>query len=155
MTGSTHIWPNGMSYQWCTKWSEPPGILCGTVQDLCRSLKPLIKRDGLLDASMLEIAEKEPVTSPTPIEEAMLLEKDPEPQKEWATTPYPPNQLEESSELDDTIRPGVMIATPQSAQKQILLPPLGFARLLAASSGTPTWRMQTLLWEYPEGPGWI
>ena len=45
----------------------------GTVQGLHRCLEPLIERDDLLDASMLEVVEEEPVTSPTPMEEAVLL----------------------------------------------------------------------------------
>ena len=87
---------------------------------------------------------------PTPREEAVLLGEDSEPQEEWATTPHTPNWLEEASEPDDAIRPGLMVAAPQNAQRLIPLPPSGFARLLAVRSEPPPQRMQTLLLEYPE-----
>ena len=42
--------------QWYTVLSRaPPGILCRAVKDLCRCPTPLIERDDLLDASMLEV----------------------------------------------------------------------------------------------------
>ena len=52
---------------WALQWhikllGTPPGILCSAVWDLSRCLEPLIERDDLLDASMLEVAEEESVT---------------------------------------------------------------------------------------------
>ena len=97
-----------LALQWCAIiLGAPPEILCSTVQDLWRFLKPLIQRDDLLDASMLEVAE-EPVTSPNLVEEAMLLGDKPEPQEELATTPHTPNQPEEASGPEEAISSGVM-----------------------------------------------
>ena len=59
----TLIW----ACQWCTVLSgAPQGIPCGTIQDLHRCLSPLIERDDLLSASMLEVVEEDPVTSLNP-----------------------------------------------------------------------------------------
>ena len=69
----------------------PLGILCSPVQDLHRCLMPFIERGDLLDASMLEVVEEEPVTSPNPAEEAGLPDEEPEPQEEQATALHTPN----------------------------------------------------------------
>ena len=53
-------------------------ILCSAVRALQRCLEPLIERDDLLDASMLEVAEEESVTSPNPAEEARLPDEESE-----------------------------------------------------------------------------
>ena len=77
--------------QWCAEWSGvSPGILCSAVQDLCRCLEPLMERDDLFDASMLEVVGEESVTSLTPMEEAVLLGEDPKPQEDQATAPHSP-----------------------------------------------------------------
>ena len=66
----------------CQTVGVAPRIPCGAVQDLCRCLKPLIERDDLLDALMLEVVGEEPVASQTLTGKAMLLGEDPESQEE-------------------------------------------------------------------------
>ena len=67
----------------CQTVGVSPSILCRSVWDLQRCLKPLMERDDLLNSSMLEVMGRglwlpQP---PTPVEEAMLLEGDQEPQE--------------------------------------------------------------------------
>ena len=52
---------------------------------------PLIERDDLLDASMLEVTEEVQMTSPNPAEEAVQLGEFPGPQEEWETALHTPN----------------------------------------------------------------
>ena len=70
----------------------PPGTLCGAFQELCRCLAPLLKRGGLLDITMMNMVEKDPVTPPVPTERTSTLEKKPEPQEEEPTTLPAPNR---------------------------------------------------------------
>ena len=61
-----------MALQSCTIHSRtPPGVLCGTVQDLCRCLTPLLERGYLLDLNMLDMRRKDPMI-PGPAERALL-----------------------------------------------------------------------------------
>ena len=71
-----------------------------------------MERCDMLDASMLEVVGKEPVASPTPTEEAILLGEDPEPQEDQAIALHTPNRQVEASESGDAVRPGVIAATP-------------------------------------------
>ena len=53
--------------QWCAIHSgRPPRMLCRTVQELCKCLAPLFKRGNLLDVTMLDVVEKDPMTPPIP-----------------------------------------------------------------------------------------
>ena len=83
--------------QWCAIQSgTPPGVLCGSVQELCRCLAPLLKRGNLLDITMLNVVEKDPVTLPIPTERASSLERKPEPQEEEPTALPTPDRQETS-----------------------------------------------------------
>ena len=69
--------------QCCAEWlGAPPSAVCGAVQDLLRCLAPLmqLEEEDICESSLLGSAGEEPVTSPTPAEEALLLSEDPEPQ---------------------------------------------------------------------------
>ena len=124
--------------QWCAEWSGAlSDIFCSVIWDLCRCLEPLMERDNMLDASMLEVTGEEPVVSPTHTEEAVLLGEDPEPKEDQATTLHIPIQPEEASEPEDTISPGVMAADPQNVWRQILLSTPGFAKVLTIRSRLP------------------
>ena len=96
-----------------------------------------MKRDDMLDASMLEVAAEEPVASMTLIEEAVLLEENPDPQEDQVTALHTPVWLYKASEPEDAASPGVMTADPQNKWRWILPPPLGFAQPLAFYSGPP------------------
>ena len=68
--------------QWCAVWlGAPPGVLCGTIQDLCRCLVPLMKKDDLLSVSMLEVTEEGTMTSPSPAEGTRSMDEESEPQE--------------------------------------------------------------------------
>ena len=112
----------------------PLGILCSTIQDLCRCLVPLIKSNGLLSASMLEVAEeKEPTTSPSPAEQARFLVEESEPQKEQPTTIHVPNHHEEASEAKGVSSFGLMAIV----QRQLPLTPPGFTEPMAVELEPP------------------
>ena len=68
------------------------GLLCGAVQELHRYLAPLIKRDNLLDITILNVMEKDHVTPPIPAERALSLRKKPEPQEEETAALPTPNR---------------------------------------------------------------
>ena len=74
-----------------------PGSLCGAIQKLQRCPTPLLERGDLLDITMLNVAEKDPVTPPVPTERASSPEKKPEPWKEEPTT-VPTHYRQETSE---------------------------------------------------------
>ena len=50
---------------WHTIWNVP-GMLFGAVQELHRCLASLLKKGNLLDITMLDVAEKDPVTPSVP-----------------------------------------------------------------------------------------
>ena len=102
-------------------------------QDLHRYLIPLIERDDLLDASILEVAEEELMTSPNTAEEAGQLGEEPGPQEEQATALHTPDQPEEALEPKGAVSLGVMAMV----QRQLPLTPTAFSELLATESGPP------------------
>ena len=85
--------------QCAVQLGSPPGILCGTIQDLCRCLVPLIEKDDLIDTSMLEVAEEEPMTSSNTEQEAEQWGAEPELQEELATTLHTPTDLKRLQSL--------------------------------------------------------
>ena len=69
--------------QQCTIQSAmPPGMLYGAVQEFHRCLAPLLKKGEMLDLTMLDVAEKDPVTLSVPTERTLSLEKKSEPREE-------------------------------------------------------------------------
>ena len=80
--------------------------MCGTVYDLQRCLAPILQleEEDFLEASLLESAEEEPMASPTPAEEALLLGEDPEPQGVQASAPCKPIWPEEALKSKVTAR---------------------------------------------------
>ena len=50
-------------------WSKmPPGVLCWVVQELHSCLAPLLEEVNLLDLEMMDMAKKDPVAPPVPME---------------------------------------------------------------------------------------
>ena len=65
--------------QRCAIWSGMPlGVLCRAVQELHRCLTPVLESGNLLDLTMLDVVEKNPMTPPVPTERA----SSPEPREE-------------------------------------------------------------------------
>ena len=84
---------------WAIQSGSPLGILCGRVQDLHRCLMPLIEKDYLIDTSMLEVVEAEPMTSLNPVQEARQWGAEPGPPEEQATTHISPTDLKRFQSL--------------------------------------------------------
>ena len=75
--------------QQCAIQSEiPPGMMCRAVQELHGCLAPLVEKGNLLDITMLDVAEKNPVTPSDATERASSLEQKPEPLEEETTALY-------------------------------------------------------------------
>ena len=74
----------------------------GTSEWLDSCLKPPFERDNLLDDSMLEAVEEEPLTSPSPAEEVGLLGDEPEPKEVQTTTLHAPKDLKRLLSLRET-----------------------------------------------------
>ena len=60
----------------------PQGMLCRAVQELCKCLAPLLKKGDLLNLTILDVMEKDPVTPHVPTERASSPEKISEPREE-------------------------------------------------------------------------
>ena len=91
--------------QQCTKWLGPPGILCGAVQYLQRCLEPLLERDYLLEAPMLDVMGNEPMDS----EDLWLRISEP------SMVPLP-IQTRKADKLDEAARPELVAVSPQDVQ---------------------------------------
>ena len=121
--------------QHCAEWSgASPSTMCCVVQDLGRYLAHLLQlvKEDFWEASLPESVEEEPVASPTPTEEGLLLSEDPEPQGVQASAPCKPIQPEEA------LKPKVTAGTTDPLDRQWKLPmaPLGFGPP-TLSSGPP------------------
>ena len=75
-----------------------------------------LEEEDILESSLLVFMDDKPVASPTPTEEAALLEDDSGPQEAWATIPEP----ECWAGLEETV------VYPQDMQDHPPPPPLGF-----------------------------
>ena len=82
---------------------------------------------------MLEVVGQDPVASLTSGEEALMIEKDQEPQEAQATTPNTPICPKKASEPEEAVSLGVMV----DMQRQLPPTPPGFAELLVIESGSP------------------
>ena len=64
--------------QSCSEQSGvPPGMLCDVAQDIQRCMAHLmpLKKGDILEGLLLTVMDDEPTMSPTPMEEAMLLDE--------------------------------------------------------------------------------
>ena len=77
------------------------------------------------------------MASSTSLKEAVLRGGNPEFQEDWVTALHIPIKLEEASEPEGSISPGVRAADPQNMLRWIPPPPLGFALPLAIKLGPP------------------
>ena len=83
----------------------PSGVMCRAVQELCRCLSPLLEKGDLLDVSMWDVAEKNPVTPLVPTERASSLEQKPGP-LEVEPTALPAPNIQEALEPEGAACPG-------------------------------------------------
>ena len=126
----------GLRDIWVVRHNETLALAQAFQQSFFAGLEPLIERDDLLDASMLEVAEEEPVTSPNPAGEGRLVGEESEPKEEWTTASHIHDQPEEASESEGVISSGVMA----DAGRQLSLSLPGFAEPLAIKSGPPPFK---------------
>ena len=100
---------------------------------------PLIQLDeeDIWEASLLKSAEKEPVASPPPTEEALLLSDNPEPQRAVTSAPCIPIQPEEALKPDNAVILGVITTDPLDIPGQIPLSALGTGPPTLISSLSP------------------
>ena len=122
----------------------PPGMLCGAVQELHRCLAPL---GNLLDITILDVMEKDPLTPSIPTERVSSLELKPEPPEEEPISLLVPN-IQEAVEPEGAACPGELALM----QRSLPLAPPEFTRSWADKSDPPP-RGCSLTGQYnPQGP---
>ena len=89
--------------QMCAVQSRTPqGMLCRAVHELYRYLAPLLRNGDLLDLTLLDVVEEEPVTPPVPTETASSPDRKTEPRKEEPIDLPAPNE-EPASEPEEAV----------------------------------------------------
>ena len=96
-------------------------MLCGAVQELCRCLAPLLQKGDLLDISILDVVEKDPVTPYIPTKRALSLEQKSGPLEEEPSALPAPN-IQEALEPEGAAHPGELALM----QRRLPLAPPGF-----------------------------
>ena len=112
----------------------PSGVLCSTVRDLQRCMKPLmcLKGDNVLEALLFGATDNEPGVSLI-LAEATLLGGDSAPQEVQEIITHPPYHQEETPESEAAAE----VADPQNAWEWIPLLPLGFGLPMQVSCSPP------------------